>query len=71
MREKIFEEYMVERVLKSHGQKRTRMVLLNEKQEVIDELDKRERKRLRKEEKIGVEAYKQLLADKIPIPNVY
>lgn len=67
VREKLFEEYMMERVLITPGQKRQRLIekgVAEDNDEVV-KLDKSERKRVKKEENEVIEEAKRQIKEKV------
>lgn len=71
-REKLFEEFIMNAVLVTPGQKRQRLIEkgATEDNETLLKLDKSERKRLKKEQNEALEKFKKILTEKVTEVNV-
>ena len=61
---------MLSEVLTDVGQKRTRLVAQGGNDELVQQIDKQERKRIKKEEQSSVTNFKAVLKEKITEVNV-
>ena len=61
---------MLSEVLTDVGQKRTRLVAQGGNDELVQQIDKQERKRMKKEEQSSVTNFKAVLKEKITEVNV-
>ena len=72
MKEKLFNEFILNEVLTTPGQKRDRLLELGLTQDnaEIVKLEKSEKKRVKKEEQVFIDTYKKFLETKVTEVNV-
>lgn len=70
LKEKLFEEFMISEILTDVGQKRSRLVAQGGNDELVQQIDKQEKKRLKKEESQSLSNFKALLKEKVTEVNV-